>query len=80
MLIHADSRMLADIGLTRYDVVAAAQESRGWLGRRDALRAAAARREEAVASARVRRSALPHTEAPPLVPSAPHTVETSNFR
>jgi uncharacterized protein YjiS (DUF1127 family) len=80
LLMHADDRMLADIGLTRYDVVNAAQESRGWRGRRDALQAAAARREEAIAASAARRNVPPHTEAPPLVPVLPHVLETSNFR
>ena len=72
--------MLADIGLTRFDVVAAAQESRGWLGRRDALHAAGARRDEAIAISQSRRGGLPRTEAPPIVPALPCGVEMSNFR
>ncbi len=80
LLMHADDRMLADIGLTRFDVVAAAQESRGWLGRRDALHAAGARRDEAIAISQSRRGGLPRTEAPPIVPALPCGVEMSNFR
>jgi uncharacterized protein YjiS (DUF1127 family) len=80
LLMHADDRMLADIGLTRCDVVMAAQESRGLLGRRDALHAAGTRRDEAIAVSQARRSGLPCTETPPLVPALPSVVETSNFR
>jgi uncharacterized protein YjiS (DUF1127 family) len=80
LLMHADDRMLADIGLTRFDVVFAAQESRGLLGRRDALHAAGTRRDEAIAVSQARRGGLPRTEAPPLVPALPSVVETSNFR
>lgn len=80
LLMHADDRMLADIGLTRFDVVSAAQESRGWHGRRDALRAAATRRDEAIGVARARRAGLQHMQAPPIVPALPCTIETSNFR
>lgn len=80
LLMHADDRMLADIGLTRFDVETAAQESRGWHGRRDALRAAATRRDEAIGAARARRAGLPHMQAPPIVPALPCAMETSNFR
>lgn len=80
LLMHADDRMLADIGLTRFDVVSAAQESRGWYGRRDALRAAATRRDDAIGVARARRSRLPEMPAPPVVPALPCTMETSSFR
>ncbi len=80
LLMHADDRMLADIGLTRFDVVSAAQESRGWHGRRDALRAAATRRDEAIGVARARRASLQHMQAPPIVPALPCAMETSNFR
>jgi aspartate oxidase len=80
LLMHADDRMLADIGLTRFDVVSAAQESRGWHGRRDALRAAATRRDDAIDVARARRSGLPDMQAPSIVPALPCAMETSNFR
>lgn len=80
LLMHADDRMLADIGLTRFDVVSAAQESRGWHGRRDALRAAAMRRDDAIGVARARRSGLPDLQAPSIVPALPCAMETSNFR
>jgi hypothetical protein len=80
LLMHADDRMLSDMGLTRHDVIAAARESRSWLRRHDALRAAALRRDEAMASARQRRQALPEAEAPTVVPALPHVMETSNFR
>jgi len=80
LLMHADDRMLADIGLTRYDVVTAAQESLGWQGRRDALEAAALRRDEAMAIAHARRSGLTRIDAPPLAPALPHVMETSKFR
>lgn len=79
LLMHADDRMLADIGLTRFDVVSAAQESRGWHGRRDALRAAA-KRDEAIGVAHARRAGLQHMQAPPIVPALPCAMETSNFR
>lgn len=80
LLMHADDRMLADIGLTRFDVVSAAQESRGWHGRRDALRAAGARRDDAAAVARARRAGLPDVQAPSIVPALPCAMETSNYR
>lgn len=80
LLMHADDRMLADIGLTRFDVMSAAQESRGWRGRRDALQSAAIRRDEAAAVAHARRAGLPLAAAPPLAPALPHALETSNFR
>jgi hypothetical protein len=80
LLMHADDRMLVDIGLTRFDVVSAAQESRGWYGRRDALRAAATSRDEAVSVARARRAGLPHMQGPSTVPALPSVMETSNFR
>jgi uncharacterized protein YjiS (DUF1127 family) len=80
LLMHADDRMLADIGLSRFDVVSAAQASRGWRGRRDALQAAATRRDEAMAVARSRRAGLPSMAAPALAPALPHAMETSNFR
>ncbi|MGV3635514.1 MAG: hypothetical protein ACO1NY_14280, partial [Pseudorhodoplanes sp.] len=72
--------MLADIGLTRFDVVSAAQSRRGWRGRRDALQNAASRRDEAAAVARARRAGLAFIPAPPLAPALPHAMETSNFR
>ena len=80
LLMHADDRMLADIGLTRFDVVSAAQESRGWHGRRDALRAAATRRDDAIGVARTRRTRLPDLQSPLIVPALPCAMETSNFR
>jgi uncharacterized protein YjiS (DUF1127 family) len=80
LLMHADDRMLADIGLTRHDVIAAAQQQRSWLRRHDALRAAGLRRAEAMATARLRGNALAHLEAPSLVPALPRVMETSNFR
>jgi uncharacterized protein YjiS (DUF1127 family) len=80
LLMHADDRMLADIGLSRFDVVSAAQSRSGWRGRRDALQAAAIRRDEAAAVARSRRAGLPLTAAPSLAPVLPHAMETANFR
>jgi uncharacterized protein YjiS (DUF1127 family) len=80
LLMHADDRMLADIGLTRHDVIAAAQEGRSWLHRHDALRAARLRRDEAMAAASLRRHSLPQADAPPLAPDQPRAMETSNFR
>lgn len=80
LLMHADDRMLADIGLTRFEVVSAAQESRGWHGRRDALRAAATRRDDAMGVARARRAGLPEMLAPSIVAALPCAMETSNFR
>lgn len=79
LLMHADQRMLADIGLTRHDVIAAL-ESRSWLHRHDALRAAGLRRDEAMAAARMKRSALPREDAPSLAPDLPRATVTSNFR
>lgn len=79
LLMHADDRMLADIGLTRHDVIDAL-ESRNWLHRHDALRAAALRRDEAMAAARMRRPALPDKDAPSLAPDLPRAMEASNFR
>ena len=78
--MHTDDRMLADIGLTRHDVIAAAQEGRSWLRRHDALGAAALRRDEAMATARLRDEVLPEADAPSLVPAQPRVMETSNFR
>jgi hypothetical protein len=80
LLMHADDRMLADIGLTRFDVVSAAQDGLGWHGRRDALRAAGARRDDAAAVARARRAGLPDMQAPSIVPALPCAMETSNYR
>jgi hypothetical protein len=80
LLMHADDRMLADIGLTRFDVVTAAQASRGWHGRRDALQSAALRRDEAAAVSGARRAGLPLIASPSLAPALPHAMETSNFR
>lgn len=80
LLMQADDRMLADIGVTRYDVVTAAQASRGWRGRRDALQAAATRRDEAMAVSAARRAGLPRVDAPSLASALPHALETSNFR
>jgi hypothetical protein len=72
--------MLADIGLTRYDVVTAVQESQNWWQRRDALHAAAARRDEAIAAAQARHKALPHADAPPLVPALSCAMENAKIR
>ncbi|MGD9925076.1 MAG: DUF1127 domain-containing protein [Pseudorhodoplanes sp.] len=80
LLMQGSDRMLADIGLTRYDVAAAAQESRLWFGRQRALTVAALRREEAAAMSRARRNKLPKADAPPLAPALPQVLETSNFR
>ncbi|HWV52086.1 DUF1127 domain-containing protein [Pseudorhodoplanes sp.] len=78
-LMHADQRMLADIGLTRYDVINAVEENRGWLNRRDALQAVATRREDAMAVAAARRIGLPRVDAPSIEPTLPHTMEMSKF-
>ena len=64
MLMRADGRLLADIGLTRGDVRAAVSE--GSFSR--TLKASAARREEAMAVAQANRHALPRVHAPELAP------------
>jgi hypothetical protein len=79
-LLHADDRMLADIGITRHDVASALHESRRFFGRRAIMEGAAARQEAAFHAAQTRRDALPETDAPPLVPAAPRAFETSNVR
>lgn len=79
MLLYADDRMLADIGITRYDVGAALHESRRFLGRNAIMEGAAARQETAFRAAQTRRHALPETEAPPLVPVSRQTMETSDI-
>lgn len=65
MLMQADARLLADIGLTRGDVRAAVSE--GSFSR--TLEASAARREQAMAVAQANRTALPRVHAPELAPS-----------
>jgi uncharacterized protein YjiS (DUF1127 family) len=80
MLVHADARILADIGVTRFEVIAALDEGRRLLGRSEIIKTAAARQEQAFRAAQARRSALTHADAPPLVPALPHALETSNFR
>jgi uncharacterized protein YjiS (DUF1127 family) len=83
LLTRADDRMLADIGLTRAEVIAAVQDDRCWFGRSRAMEAAAARRDEAIQSAptTARRSdLLPKADAPSLIPAAARIAETSNFR
>jgi uncharacterized protein YjiS (DUF1127 family) len=65
MLMHADARMLADIGLTRGDVRAAASE--GDFSR--TLKASAERRDEAIAAAQTRGQTLPRVHAPALAPA-----------
>ena len=79
-LLHADHRMLADIGITRHDVLAALHESRRFFGRSGIMEGAVARQEAAFHAAQTRRDALPETEAPSLAPAAPHAMETSDFR
>lgn len=78
LLAFTGDRLLADIGLTRQDVIAAAQQSRGPFGRRDAMRAAT-HRDEAVGLSSARRTGLAYVDSPPLMPASP-MVETSNFR
>jgi uncharacterized protein YjiS (DUF1127 family) len=79
VLLQADDRMLADIGLTRGDVHAAAQSR--WFTPGRMIDAAAARRREAMHVSDTRR-ALPRIAAPALSPGAPVTLmmETANFR
>ena len=74
-LAQGNDRILSDIGLTRYDVVAAARENDRWFGRGQALHMAAIRREEAAALSRTRRKTLTVTESPSLVPDTPRVVE-----
>ena len=55
-LLHTDERLLKDIGLTRGDVEAIVAERRGWLVSDKMAKAAAARRNEAMAAADQRRT------------------------
>jgi uncharacterized protein YjiS (DUF1127 family) len=80
VLLQSDDRMLADIGVTRGEVIAAARSR--WFTPGRMADAAAARRRDAMRVAEMRR-VLPRIEAPALSPGAPArflTVETSNFR
>lgn len=81
VLLEADDRMLADIGVTRSEVIAAASDDR-WF-RPNRMLAAAAQRRKDVMGADDACHALPRTAAPALTPGAPAqflAVETSNFR
>jgi hypothetical protein len=64
-LSRADERQLADIGLTRCDLV----------GPPRAMAAAGRRREEAMALARARSKGLPQTDSPSLMPAPPKAHE-----
>lgn len=80
MLLRADDRMLSDIGLTRADVLIAAQSR--WFTPGRMMDAAAMRRGDSIRNAQARHD-LPRITAPALAPGAPAqflTVETSNFR
>lgn len=79
VLLQADDRMLADIGITRGDVIAAAQSR--WFTPGRMIAAAATRRREAMRVAD-RRRALPRIAAPSLTPGAPVNLvmDTANFR
>lgn len=81
MLLQADDRMLADIGVTRSEVIAAASDDR-WFRPIRMPAAAAQRRQRAIDAANAH-DALPRLAAPALTPGAPAQfliVETSNFR
>ena len=80
MLLQFDDRMLADIGLTRTDVIAAAQTR--WFTPGRMLDAAASRRRDATRNTETRH-ALPRVNAPALSPGAPAQLvmmETANYR
>jgi uncharacterized protein YjiS (DUF1127 family) len=79
-LLQADDRMLADIGMTRGEVIASARSR--WFTPGRMAEAAAARRRDAMQIAKARHE-LPRVAAPALAPGAAAcflTVETSNFR
>ncbi len=79
VLLQADDRMLADIGVTRGDVHAAAQSR--WFTPGRMIDAAATRRRDAMHVSDTRR-ALPRVAAPAISPGVPVTLmmETANFR
>jgi uncharacterized protein YjiS (DUF1127 family) len=79
VLMQADDRMLRDIGLTRAEVITAAND--GWFAPGRVIAAAARRREQAM-TAPAARSALRRVAAPQLVPRDENLlpVETANFR
>ena len=80
MLLQADDRMLADIGVTRSDVIAAAIDHR-WFAPDRMIAAAAARRNDAINVADARH--LPRVQAPATAPGSPArwmTIETTNYR
>lgn len=79
ILIRADDRQLADIGLTHSDLSAAERESRHWFGQRPTMAAAAQRRDEAMSLARTRNKTLPQAASPPLMPGAPEPREALPF-
>lgn len=79
VLLQADDRMLTDIGITRADVLTAAQSRWFTPGR---MVDAAARRRRAMHDGQVP-SDLPQMVAPAIAPGAPVkllTMETANFR
>lgn len=79
LLVHADDRMLADIGVTRHEVVAALHETRRFFCRNGTMEGAAARQEQAFRAAH-RHTALPKTDAPSLAPDLPRIMKPSNVR
>ncbi|MET0867422.1 MAG: DUF1127 domain-containing protein [Pseudorhodoplanes sp.] len=76
ILLHADDRMLADIGLTRADVHFAFRDGRkagGW--------SRATERDEASAARKAGLENLPQVNAPALTPAFPRqTIPHDNFR
>lgn len=75
ILVRADDRQLADIGLTRCDLSVAGQESRSWFGRRLTMAAAAQRRDEAMSLVHARSKTLPQAASPSLMPGTPEARE-----
>jgi uncharacterized protein YjiS (DUF1127 family) len=76
LLLQADERMLRDIGLTRADVVAAAQSS--WFMVRPVQET---RRQREDDDQRKAPADLPRLPSPSLTPGTPLlTVDTANFR
>ena len=74
-LLHADDRILSDIGITRADVHFAYGEGRG------ATWKAAEARDEARAASQMRIETLPRVNAPAIAPGLPRqTIAHENFR
>lgn len=78
-LLQADERMLMDIGITRGDVIAAAQSR--WFTPGRMIDAVANRRRDAMRAADARH-ALPRVAAPSITPGAPVSLvmDATNFR